>query len=76
MADARGHYTIGKELVDNVLDRVRRVSGMPFYMDSVQLNSTNSTRQLLLSAGFPNLPLFRRWYWFWIWCAAVGASRY
>jgi hypothetical protein len=25
--DARGHYTIGKELVDNVIDRIRRVAG-------------------------------------------------
>lgn len=24
---ARGHYTIGKEMVDNVIDRIRRVSG-------------------------------------------------
>src|SRR5438034_7224460 len=24
---ARGHYTIGKEMVDNVMDRVRRVAG-------------------------------------------------
>ena len=24
---ARGHYTIGKELVDNVIDRIRRVAG-------------------------------------------------
>ena len=25
---ARGHYTIGKEMVDNVIDRIRRVAGM------------------------------------------------
>jgi len=25
--DARGHYTVGKELVDNVIDRIRRVAG-------------------------------------------------
>jgi len=25
--DARGHYTIGKELVDDVIDRIRRVAG-------------------------------------------------
>lgn len=24
---ARGHYTIGKEMVDSVIDRVRRVAG-------------------------------------------------
>jgi hypothetical protein len=28
--DARGHYTIGKELVDNVIDRIRRVAGSLF----------------------------------------------
>jgi tubulin alpha len=28
MIDARGHYTIGKELVDTVVDRIRRVAGM------------------------------------------------
>lgn len=27
VADARGHYTIGKELVDTVIDRIRRVAG-------------------------------------------------
>lgn len=25
--DARGHYTIGKELIDSVIDKIRRVSG-------------------------------------------------
>jgi hypothetical protein len=25
--DARGHYTIGKEMVDGVIDRIRRVAG-------------------------------------------------
>jgi tubulin alpha len=24
---ARGHYTVGKELVDDVLDKIRRVAG-------------------------------------------------
>ena len=26
--DARGHYTVGKELIDQVLDKIRRVAGM------------------------------------------------
>ena len=25
--DARGHYTIGKEMVDSVIDRIRRIAG-------------------------------------------------
>jgi len=27
MLDARGHYTVGKELIDQVLDKIRRVAG-------------------------------------------------
>jgi tubulin alpha len=26
---ARGHYTIGKEMIDQVIDRIRRVTGEP-----------------------------------------------
>lgn len=26
-ADARGHYTIGKEMVDSVIEKIRRVAG-------------------------------------------------
>lgn len=26
-SDARGHYTVGKELIDQVLDKIRRVAG-------------------------------------------------
>ena len=28
---ARGHYTVGKELVDTVLDKIRRVAGKDFH---------------------------------------------
>lgn len=27
LLDARGHYTVGKELIDQVLDKIRRVAG-------------------------------------------------
>ncbi len=30
--DARGHYTIGKELVDTVVDRVRRLVGRSAFL--------------------------------------------
>jgi len=33
--DARGHYTIGKELVDDVIDRIRRVAGNKITSDRV-----------------------------------------
>lgn len=28
--DARGHYTIGKEMVDSVIDKIRRVAGRKY----------------------------------------------
>ena len=34
-SDARGHYTIGKELVDSVIDRIRRVAGSQKYGFSI-----------------------------------------
>jgi hypothetical protein len=34
--DARGHYTIGKELVDDVIDRIRRVAGKIIYWQVVE----------------------------------------
>lgn len=40
--DARGHYTVGKELVDNVIDRIRRVAGA-FGLLTVLSRFTNVT---------------------------------
>jgi hypothetical protein len=65
--DARGHYTIGKEMVDSVIDRIRRVAGKiqsaaRAYCVLTQL------RQLLVPPGFPDLPLLRWWYGFWFRC--------
>lgn len=59
---ARGHYTIGKEMVDTVIDRVRRVAGMwytpafPYYTKLL----IESYRQLPVPPGLPDLPLVRR----------------
>ena len=39
---ARGHYTIGKEMVDNVIDRIRRVAGefnMEYIEDSKRIKA-------------------------------------
>lgn len=75
MTDARGHYTIGKELVDDVIDRIRRVAGKILQTMDCQIRTELiSIRQLFLSAGFPDLPLFRWWYWLWFRCAAARAS--
>ena len=56
---ARGHYTIGKEIVDLVLDRIRKLAdqctGLQVSLKQVKLN-------LNLFPGFLDLPLLRWWY--------------
>lgn len=67
-ADARGHYTIGKEMVDSVIDRIRRVAG-EFCAHVIYLQSLMLVRQLLFAPRLFDLPLVRRWYRFWFRCA-------
>jgi len=40
---ARGHYTIGKEMVDTVVDKIRRVAGM-FIVDIVMRMPADENR--------------------------------
>jgi hypothetical protein len=47
--DARGHYTIGKELVDVVIDRIRRVAGNKITSDRVSMILTLSQTTALRS---------------------------
>jgi hypothetical protein len=47
--DARGHYTIGKELVDDVIDRIRRVAGNKITSDRVSMILTRSQTTALRS---------------------------
>ena len=47
--DARGHYTIGKELVDDVIDRIRRVAGEKIASDLVCKILTRSQTTALRS---------------------------
>lgn len=62
---ARGHYTVGKELVDKVLEKIRRVAGN-FTAVQMVLSLTGS-RQLELPARLPCLQLFWWWYRIGIW---------
>jgi tubulin alpha len=53
--DARGHYTIGKELVDNVIDRIRRVAGMlhqNMRRELTQTDNCNSLQGFLIFHSF------------------------
>lgn len=40
---ARGHYTIGKEMVDGVIDRIRRVAGKARISQNYRGNITDSS---------------------------------
>jgi len=35
--DARGHYTIGKEMVDSVIEKIRRVAGKLYSLSQLDL---------------------------------------
>ena len=68
---AKGHYTEGAELVDNVLDVVRKecencdclqVSCLQVYTLFVCVISKCS---LFSRLGFPIDPFLGWWYWFW-----------
>jgi tubulin alpha len=39
---ARGHYTIGKEMVDNVMDRIRRAVGESLFHDAVGVGDSSA----------------------------------
>lgn len=60
---ARGHYTIGKEMVENVIDRIRRVAGTwEIFLGRGSTKTLTLHRQLQLASGIPHLPLVRRWH--------------
>ena len=56
---ARGHYTIGKEIVDLVLDRIRKLADQ---CTGLQVSLSPLNRVSKLFSGFPHLPLLRWWY--------------
>jgi hypothetical protein len=62
---ARGHYTIGKEILDGTLDKIRRVlvSFIPMIGDGL---FSFVVGQLLFPPRLLDLPLFRRWNRIWI----------
>lgn len=69
---ARGHYTVGKELVEDVLERVRRVAGKTSHRWFCYI--LRPCRQLELTPRLPSLSFIRRWHRLRIWVSTVGAS--
>ena len=69
---ARGHYTIGKELIDSTLDRVRRLVDN---CTGLQVRSDKSCTKAHMTciSGIPHLPLVRRWHRLGLYVVAHGA---
>lgn len=67
---ARGHYTIGKEMVDTVVEKIRRVAGRTCHNQSVRETVADQDRQLLVASGFPHLPFVRWRNRIWIRCSS------
>ena len=69
---ARGHYTIGKELIDTVLERVRKLSE-----NCSGLQGKGFLRcfhPLFHPLRFHGISLIWRWYWFWFHFSFDGTS--
>ena len=60
---AKGHYTEGAELIDSVLDVVRKEAEGCDCLQGFQCQKRS--RRMRLLTRIPNYSLFRRWYWFW-----------
>jgi tubulin alpha len=58
VVDARGHYTIGKEMVDGVIDKIRRVAGkhlahtMPLRAELTRTDNCSSLQGFLIFHSF------------------------
>lgn len=69
---ARGHYTVGKDLVESVMDRVRRVAGRDDSLLGAWL--VTYPRQLELSTRFPDFPLLWWRYRLWVRSSTTGTT--
>ena len=68
---ARGHYTVGKQLVEDVLDKVRRVAGK---INTPQGGAgLTRDRRLQLITGLSCISQLRRRYGEWFRRTATGA---
>ena len=71
---ARGHYTIGKEIVDLVLDRIRKLADQCTGLQVRPHSLSSEFRSNHVFLGFPHLPLLRWWYRFRFRLPLDGAS--
>ena len=69
---ARGHYTIGKELVETVLDKIRRVAGKLSEIPGLPI--FNKNRQFSVIARFPRLPQLWWRHWLGLWCTPARTT--
>ena len=73
---ARGHYTIGKEIVDLVLDRIRKLAdqctGLQGFLIFHSFGGTLQPEMVLYST---NDPFLSRWHWLGLHIALDGTSQ-
>lgn len=60
---ARGHYTIGKEIVDVVLDRIRKLADQCTGLQVSKRLAVDVTNVTVFFIGIPRFPLFWRGHW-------------
>ena len=71
---ARGHYTVGKEIVDLVLDRIFSSSKFHSMSTKGAGQDQEAGRQLHRPSGFLDLPLLWRRHWLWIYFPPHGEA--
>ena len=74
---ARGHYTIGKEIIDNVLDRVRKLADNCSGLQGTKndLFPVNiRTSGIILNDRILGISFLRRWYWIWFYFFIDGKA--
>lgn len=61
---ARGHYSVGREMIGQVMDSIRKAADQCESLQGFQV----------VFPLFEDLPQRWRWYWFWLCLAVVGAA--
>ena len=71
---ARGHYTIGKEIIDLVLDRIRKLADQCTGLQVTSFIGNQNKKLYNIYLGIPDFPFFRWRDRFWFYFAFNGTS--
>ena len=73
---ARGHYTIGKEMIEPTMDKIRKMADNCSGLQVINIWNTcchNPSIFWFLISGICHVPFIWRRLWSWIWILANGA---